>query len=72
MYLKQPKGYVTNYKFRESIRMLSQVVTNQVGQQRGVRQESAETSGIHEFLRINPPSFTGSSTSDNPENFFRN
>ncbi|KAG5584723.1 hypothetical protein H5410_045157 [Solanum commersonii] len=35
----QPQGEVTNAEFREAIRMLSQVVTNQVGQQRGARQE---------------------------------
>ena len=49
--------------------MLSQVVTNQVGQHRGARQEEAETSRIREFLRMNPPSFTYSSTTEVPENF---
>ncbi|WMV36755.1 hypothetical protein MTR67_030140 [Solanum verrucosum] len=49
--------------------MLSQAVTNQVGQQRGARQEEADTSRIHEFLRMNPPSFTGSRTAVDPENF---
>ncbi|KAG5629251.1 hypothetical protein H5410_000968 [Solanum commersonii] len=51
----QPQREVTNVEFREAIRMLSQAVTNQAG--------------IHEFLRMNPPSFTGSSTTEDPENF---
>ncbi|KAG5600138.1 hypothetical protein H5410_031508 [Solanum commersonii] len=33
------------------------------------RQEGVDTSMIREFLRMNPPSFTGSSTSEDPENF---
>ncbi|KAH0755813.1 hypothetical protein KY290_026083 [Solanum tuberosum] len=49
--------------------MLSQAVTNQIVQQRGDRQEGANTSRIREFLRMNPPSFTGSSTIEDPENF---
>ncbi|KAK4721277.1 hypothetical protein R3W88_011510 [Solanum pinnatisectum] len=49
--------------------MLSQVVTNQAGQQRGNRQEVADTSRIHEFLRMNPSNFTGSSVTEDPENF---
>ncbi|KAG5610684.1 hypothetical protein H5410_021965 [Solanum commersonii] len=32
----KPQGEVTNAEFCEAIRMLSQDVTNQVGQQRGV------------------------------------
>ena len=65
----QPQGEVTNAEFREAIRMLSQVVTNQVEQQRGARQERENTMRIFEFLRINPPSFTGSKTTEDPENF---
>ncbi|KAG5614481.1 hypothetical protein H5410_014305 [Solanum commersonii] len=65
----QPQGEVTNVEFRDAIRMLSQAVTNQVGQQRGARQEEADTSRIREFLRMNPLSFTGSSTIEDPENF---
>ncbi|WMV33146.1 hypothetical protein MTR67_026531 [Solanum verrucosum] len=65
----QPQGEVTNAEFREAIKMLSQVVTNQVGQKRGAQQGEADTSRIHEFLRMNPPSFTGSSTTEDPENF---
>ena len=49
--------------------MLSQAITNQVGQQRGAQQEEVDTSGIHEFFRMNPPSFTGSSTTEDRENF---
>jgi len=49
--------------------MLSQAVTNQVGQQRGARQEEADTLRIREFLRMNPPSFTGSSTTEDLEDF---
>ncbi|WMV18322.1 hypothetical protein MTR67_011707 [Solanum verrucosum] len=65
----QPQGEVTNVEFKEAIKMLSQAVTNQVGQQRGDRQEGADTSRIREFLRMNPPSFTGSSTTEDLENF---
>ncbi|WMV40971.1 hypothetical protein MTR67_034356 [Solanum verrucosum] len=49
--------------------MLSQVVTNQVGQQRGNRQKMADTLRICEFLRMNPPSFTSSSVTEDLENF---
>jgi len=42
--------------------------TNQVGQI-GVRQDVADTSRIREFLRMNPSSFTGSSFTEDPENF---
>ncbi|XP_049352722.1 uncharacterized protein LOC125817213 [Solanum verrucosum] len=54
--------------FRETIRMLSQVVTYHVGQ-RDNRHEVVDTSTILELLRMNPPSVTGSSISENPENF---
>ncbi|KAK4724206.1 hypothetical protein R3W88_026985 [Solanum pinnatisectum] len=49
--------------------MLSHVVTNQVGQQRGNWQDVANTSRICEFLRMNPLDFTGSSVTEDPENF---
>uniref|UniRef100_M1DTX1 Gag-pol polyprotein n=1 Tax=Solanum tuberosum TaxID=4113 RepID=M1DTX1_SOLTU len=49
--------------------MLSQVVTNQAGKQRGARQEVTNTLRIREFLRMNPPSFTGSRTTEDPECF---
>ncbi|WMV46386.1 hypothetical protein MTR67_039771 [Solanum verrucosum] len=49
--------------------MLRQGVTNQVGQKRGAKQEVADTSRIREFLRMNPLSFTGSSTTEDLENF---
>ena len=48
--------------------MLSQAVTKQVRQQRGARQERADTSRVREFLRMNPPSFIGSSTTMDPKN----
>uniref|UniRef100_M1DPK9 Gag-pol protein n=1 Tax=Solanum tuberosum TaxID=4113 RepID=M1DPK9_SOLTU len=67
----QPKGEVTNAEFWEAIRMLSQVVTNQVGQQRGAGQKEANSSRIHEFLRMYPPSSTGSSTIEDPGNFVK-
>ncbi|KAH0637918.1 hypothetical protein KY289_037833 [Solanum tuberosum] len=65
----QPQGGVSNSEFREAIRILSQAVTNQIGQQRGSRHEGAESSRIREFLGMNPPSFMGSSTTEDPENF---
>ncbi|WMV08188.1 hypothetical protein MTR67_001573 [Solanum verrucosum] len=49
--------------------MFSQVVTNQSGQQRGIRQDIIDTSKIREFLRMNPPDFIGSSVTEDPENF---
>ncbi|WMV57409.1 hypothetical protein MTR67_050794 [Solanum verrucosum] len=49
--------------------MLSQAVINQVGQQRGVRHDVANTSRIREFLRMNPSSFTCSSDTEDPKNF---
>ncbi|KAG5572313.1 hypothetical protein H5410_062079 [Solanum commersonii] len=51
----QPQGEVTNTEFP---------VTNQVGQQRGAHQEEDDTSRIRKFLRMNPISFTGSSTTE--------
>ncbi|KAH0711565.1 hypothetical protein KY289_007524 [Solanum tuberosum] len=65
----QDQGEVSNAEFREAIRTLSQAVTNQIGQQRGARQEGANTSRIREFLGMNPPSFRGSSTTEDPEDF---
>ena len=47
--------------------MLRQVATNQVGHYRGAQQEESDTSKICEFLKINPPSFTGSSTTEDLE-----
>ncbi|XP_049394548.1 uncharacterized protein LOC125858793 [Solanum stenotomum] len=44
-------------------------MTNQAGQQRGNRQEITDTSRIREFQRMNPPNFTGSSVTEDPENF---
>ncbi|KAK4717816.1 hypothetical protein R3W88_016154 [Solanum pinnatisectum] len=65
----QPQAEVTNAEFWEAIRMLRQVVTNQSGKQRDNYQEVVDTSRIWEFLRMNPPSFTGSSTTEDPKNF---
>nr|AAT39945.1 Putative polyprotein, identical [Solanum demissum] len=54
--------------FREAIRMLSQVATYHVGREDN-RHEVVDTSRIRELLRMNPPSFTGSSVTEDPENF---
>ena len=67
----QTQGKVTNVEFCEAIRMLSEVLTDQVGQQKGARQEEAETLRIREFLRMNPQSFTRSSTTKNLEKILR-
>ncbi|WMV34367.1 hypothetical protein MTR67_027752 [Solanum verrucosum] len=48
--------------------MLSQAITNQLGQREN-QQEVVDTSRIREFLRMNPPSFTCSSVTEDPENF---
>ncbi|WMV46652.1 hypothetical protein MTR67_040037 [Solanum verrucosum] len=65
----QPQGEVINAKFCEAIWMLSQIVTNQARQQRENHREMAHTSRVCEFLRMNPPSFTGSSVIEDPKNF---
>ncbi|XP_049399683.1 uncharacterized protein LOC125863690 [Solanum stenotomum] len=54
--------------FREAILMLSQVATYHVGKGDN-RHEVVDTSTIRELLRMNPPNFTGSSGTENPENF---
>ena len=43
-------------------------MTKDVGQQRGARQQEADTLRIREFLRMNPPSFTGLGTTGDPKN----
>ena len=55
----QQQGKVSNAEFSEAIRILSQAVTNQIGQKRGARHEGADTSRIREFLGMNPSSFMG-------------
>ena len=65
----KPQGEVTNVDFRDAIKLLRQVVTNQVGQQRGARQELIDTPRIREFFRMNPLSFSGSRTSEDLEKF---
>ena len=64
----QPYGEVTNMEFWEAIWMLSQVVTNKVEQHKGYQKEGADTSRVHEFLKMNSSSFTGSSTTEDPKN----
>ena len=49
--------------------MLSQVVATQVRQHKRARQEGDNTSRVRNFLRMNPPSFTRSSTTEDLENF---
>ena len=49
--------------------MLNQVVAIQVRQKIGVPQEEVDTSRIPEFLRMNPPSFKSSITTEDLENF---
>ncbi|KAG5590778.1 hypothetical protein H5410_041292 [Solanum commersonii] len=51
---------VTNTDFQDAIWMLGQVVANQ---------EVVDTSRIHEFLRMNPRSFTNSSITEDTKNF---
>ncbi|XP_049399682.1 uncharacterized protein LOC125863689 [Solanum stenotomum] len=53
--------------FREAIRMLSQAATYHVWLGDN-RHEVVDTSRIRELLSMNPPSFTGSSVTENPEN----
>ena len=54
----QPQREVTNAEFWEAILILSQVVTNQFGKQIEARQEGANTLRFHEFVIMNPLSFT--------------
>lgn len=49
--------------------MLSQAVANQVDQQRVVPEDVADTSRIHEFLRMNPPEFTMPNVIKDSKNF---
>ena len=49
----------------------SQAVTNQIGQQRGSRQEKADSLRIWEFLRMKPPCFYGSINIEYPEKFVK-
>ncbi|XP_015054851.1 uncharacterized protein LOC107001235 [Solanum pennellii] len=65
----QPQREVTNVEFWEAIRMLSQVMTYHVVQKRASQQEEVDTSRVREFLRVNPPSITRSSPTEDPENF---
>ena len=46
----------------------SQAVTNYGRQQSETQQEEVYTLRIRQFLRINPPSFTGSSSTEDPKN----
>lgn len=64
----QPQEKVTNNELCEAISLLIQVVTNNLRQQRGDRQDRVDTMRIREFLIMNPPSFTGSSTTEDLEN----
>ncbi|KAG5609598.1 hypothetical protein H5410_020879 [Solanum commersonii] len=47
----------------------SQVEFNQAGKHRGILHDVADTPNICEFLRLNPPIFTGSSVTEDPKNF---
>ena len=46
-------------------------MTNQIGEKRAAQQEGVDTSIVREFLRMNPPSFTGSNTTEDPENIIK-
>ncbi|XP_004252414.1 uncharacterized protein [Solanum lycopersicum] len=63
------RGRLPLLSFERLFQMLNQAVTNQVGQQRGARQEGDDTSRVREFLSMNPPCFFGSSTTEDPKNF---
>uniref|UniRef100_A0A0V0GR31 Putative ovule protein n=1 Tax=Solanum chacoense TaxID=4108 RepID=A0A0V0GR31_SOLCH len=52
--VQPPQGEVTNAEFWNAIRMLTQVMVNQAGQQRVDRQDVADTSKVCELLRMNP------------------
>ena len=65
----KPQGEVTNAEFHEVIRMLKEMVTNQVMQKQESGHKEAYISRIHEFLRMNPPSFKGSSITEDLDNF---
>lgn len=51
----KPQREVSNVQFREEIKILSHVLSNQVGRQRGSRKEGVDTSRIWEFLMMKHP-----------------
>lgn len=65
----QPQEKLTHFKYRETIHMLSLVVTHQFGN-RGNRHDVANTKRIHEFLGMNSPRFAGSSVTEDPKKSF--
>ena len=65
----KPQRKVTNVEFRDAIGLLSQIVSNKVGQLRRPRQEVTDTPRIREFFRMNPLSFSGSRTIEDLGNF---
>lgn len=67
----QTQGEITNAKFIQGISNLSQAVTNQFWKKRGYRQEVVHSQKIRQQLIMNPPSFTGSITSEDLENFIQ-
>lgn len=68
---RSPEGDVTNAEFRKTMQMLAQIVSSQSSRSGNASsaQVSADTSRVTQFMRLNPPVFTGSKPEEDPQDF---
>lgn len=69
-----PQGDVTNVEFKQAMQMLAQIVTSQANRPGATGSNSqvvSEYTQLGNFMRLNPPNFTGTSRvcGGNGENF---